>query len=217
MASSGFSSDSDAHGRTLFSLLATMGSLAVACKRLMALCQMERIQYGCWVFCHLTAGRVKAYNPTMFTQYHRQAGVIELIQQMCVCKEVDIKGCHAGSPRSSIRREASRGQLQQDPQGRRLLERSLREFVRIKTVSRDPELKEDCFRGAKYLSNKLEALGELTCMACCISTLVLHGIPYTFYDHPLMFISACNDVKLCDTGKQGQTPACLFCQSKVSA
>ncbi|KAL3135302.1 hypothetical protein ABBQ32_007500 [Trebouxia sp. C0010 RCD-2024] len=39
------------------------------------------------------------------------------------------------------------------------LERTLREFVRMKTVSSDPSLREDCFRGAKYLAHLLESLG----------------------------------------------------------
>ena len=41
----------------------------------------------------------------------------------------------------------------------RELERSLREFVRLRTVSSDPTLREECFRGAKYLANLLESLG----------------------------------------------------------
>ncbi len=39
------------------------------------------------------------------------------------------------------------------------LERTLREFVRMRTVSSDPSLREDCFRGAKYLAHLLESLG----------------------------------------------------------
>ena len=39
------------------------------------------------------------------------------------------------------------------------LERTLREFVRMKTVSSDPSLREECFRGAKYLAHLLESLG----------------------------------------------------------
>ncbi len=42
----------------------------------------------------------------------------------------------------------------------RELERSLREFVRLRTVSSDPTLREECFRGAKYLANLLESIGE---------------------------------------------------------
>lgn len=41
----------------------------------------------------------------------------------------------------------------------RELERSLREFVRLRTVSSDPTLREECFRGAKYLATLLESLG----------------------------------------------------------
>lgn len=41
------------------------------------------------------------------------------------------------------------------------LERTLREFVRMKTVSSDPSLREDCFRGAKYLAHLLESLGTI--------------------------------------------------------
>ena len=40
------------------------------------------------------------------------------------------------------------------------LERTLREFVRMRTVSSDPSLREDCFRGAKYLAHLLESLGN---------------------------------------------------------
>ena len=39
------------------------------------------------------------------------------------------------------------------------LEGSLREFVRLRTVSSDPTLREECFRGAKYLATLLESLG----------------------------------------------------------
>ena len=39
------------------------------------------------------------------------------------------------------------------------LERTLREFVRMRTVSSDPSLREDCFKGAKYLAHLLESLG----------------------------------------------------------
>ena len=42
----------------------------------------------------------------------------------------------------------------------RELERSLREFVRLRTVSSDPTLREECFRGAKYLATLLESLGR---------------------------------------------------------
>ena len=41
------------------------------------------------------------------------------------------------------------------------LERTLREFVRMRTVSSDRSLREDCFRGAKYLAHLLESLGQL--------------------------------------------------------
>jgi hypothetical protein len=41
----------------------------------------------------------------------------------------------------------------------RELEAMLREFVRLKTVSSDPQLREDCFRGAKFLASILESLG----------------------------------------------------------
>ena len=39
------------------------------------------------------------------------------------------------------------------------LEGSLREFLRLRTVSSDPTLREECFRGAKYLATLLESLG----------------------------------------------------------
>ena len=44
------------------------------------------------------------------------------------------------------------------------LERTLREFVRMKTVSSDPSLREECFRGAKYLAHLLESLGTNKCL-----------------------------------------------------
>ena len=45
----------------------------------------------------------------------------------------------------------------------REMERSLREFVRLRTVSRDPAHREDCFRGAKFLGTLLESLGAPPC------------------------------------------------------
>ena len=84
-----------------------------------------------------------------------------------------------GAGQTSIRPIASKGSQEPDAQGMRRLERSLREFLRIKTVSRDPELKEDCFRGAKYLCSKLEALGE---QGCCTVDLAL-----TSYTFPSLF------------------------------
>lgn len=47
-----------------------------------------------------------------------------------------------------------------DLQLERELDHALRDFVRLKTVSCDPTLQEDCFRGAKFLATMLEALGE---------------------------------------------------------
>ena len=44
------------------------------------------------------------------------------------------------------------------------LEKTLREFVRMRTVSSDPSLREDCFKGAKYLAHLLESLGTSACM-----------------------------------------------------
>ena len=41
----------------------------------------------------------------------------------------------------------------------RELTRTLREFVRMRTVSCDPRLRDDCFKGAMYLAHMLEALG----------------------------------------------------------
>ena len=42
------------------------------------------------------------------------------------------------------------------------MERSLREFVRLRTVSSDASLREDCFRGAKFLASLLESIGGQT-------------------------------------------------------
>lgn len=42
------------------------------------------------------------------------------------------------------------------------MERSLREFVRLRTVSSDASLREDCFRGAKFLASLLESIGGNT-------------------------------------------------------
>ncbi|GMH45158.1 hypothetical protein BSKO_13115 [Bryopsis sp. KO-2023] len=39
------------------------------------------------------------------------------------------------------------------------MERKLKEFVRIKTVSGDPACREDCFKGAKFVAHLLEDLG----------------------------------------------------------
>ena len=44
----------------------------------------------------------------------------------------------------------------------REMERSLRELVRIKSVSQDKGLREESFRAAKYLARLLESLGVLT-------------------------------------------------------
>jgi len=41
----------------------------------------------------------------------------------------------------------------------RQMERTLREFIRIRTISPDPQYSAECFRGAKYLSRLLESLG----------------------------------------------------------
>ena len=41
----------------------------------------------------------------------------------------------------------------------REMERALREFVRIKSVSADPSLREESYRGAKFLARLLESLG----------------------------------------------------------
>jgi predicted glutamine amidotransferase len=48
-----------------------------------------------------------------------------------------------------------------DPGARleRELERALAAFVRLRTVSADPTLREDCFRGAKWLAGVLESIG----------------------------------------------------------
>jgi hypothetical protein len=48
----------------------------------------------------------------------------------------------------------------------RELERSLRDFVALATVSRDPGYREDCFRGAKFLGTLLESLGALLHRLC---------------------------------------------------
>ena len=57
------------------------------------------------------------------------------------------------------------------------LEGSLREFVRLRTVSSDPTLSEECFRGAKYLATLLESLGTalvrrlsavMSVLRCCV-------------------------------------------------
>ena len=40
------------------------------------------------------------------------------------------------------------------------LDSALRAFVRLRTVSADSTLREDCFRGAKYLASLLESLGQ---------------------------------------------------------
>ena len=52
----------------------------------------------------------------------------------------------------------------------RELERSLREFVRLRTVSSDPTLREECFRGAKYLATLLESLGSAEGLLLLLST-----------------------------------------------
>ena len=55
------------------------------------------------------------------------------------------------------------------------LERTLREFVRMKTVSSDPSLREECFRGAKYLAHLLESLGTVSRLLQCICAVFTEG------------------------------------------
>lgn len=45
----------------------------------------------------------------------------------------------------------------------REMERSLRELVRIRSVSQDKGLREESFRAAKYLARLLESLGATLC------------------------------------------------------
>lgn len=49
-----------------------------------------------------------------------------------------------------------------DAQLNKEFERALRSFIKLKTVSADPALHEDCFRGAKFLMRLLEAMGAET-------------------------------------------------------
>ena len=50
----------------------------------------------------------------------------------------------------------------------RELERALREFVRMPTVSCDPAHREDCWRGAKFLGTLIESLGARPAFECHI-------------------------------------------------
>ena len=66
--------------------------------------------------------------------------------------------CRAG-PRKRLRTSNTSWGPANGQQLERELERSLREFVRLRTVSSDASLREDCFRGAKFLASLLESLG----------------------------------------------------------
>lgn len=66
--------------------------------------------------------------------------------------------CRAG-PRKRLRTSNTSWGTANGQQLERELERSLREFVRLRTVSSDASLREDCFRGAKFLASLLESLG----------------------------------------------------------
>ena len=65
------------------------------------------------------------------------------------------------------------------------LERTLREFVRMKTVSSDPSLREECFRGAKYLAHLLESLGTIVYLsdACVLVALPQKAAVYAVDIH----------------------------------
>ena len=66
--------------------------------------------------------------------------------------------CRAG-PRKRLRTSNTSWGTADGQQLERELEGSLREFVRLRTVSSDASLREDCFRGAKFLASLLESLG----------------------------------------------------------
>ena len=68
------------------------------------------------------------------------------------------RACRAG-PRKRLRTSNTSWGTANGQQLERELERSLREFVRLRTVSSDASLREDCFRGAKFLASLLESLG----------------------------------------------------------
>lgn len=61
----------------------------------------------------------------------------------------------------------------------REMERTLRDFVRLRTVSADPGAREDCFRGAKFLAALLESLGARSTpllIHCFPSLIILQGL-----------------------------------------
>ena len=60
----------------------------------------------------------------------------------------------------------------------RELTRTLREFVRMRTVSCDPRLRDDCFKGAMYLAHMLEALGaEIKISRCGLGRSGSNSLP----------------------------------------
>ena len=55
------------------------------------------------------------------------------------------------------------------------LEQALRDFVQYKTVSSDRSLREDCYKGAKYLCKLLvEVLGDLQSAQSCLESTMQH-------------------------------------------
>lgn len=76
------------------------------------------------------------------------------------------------------------------------LERTLREFVRMKTVSSDPSLREDCFRGAKYLAHLLESLGTIQGSFQCTKLPCRHT-RYGFMNVPALSYNIRIGLRLC--------------------
>jgi len=77
-------------------------------------------------------------------------------------------GTFSAASASSVAGKAKRRKLMEAGVGARIdreLERSLREFVALRTVSRDPVFREECFQGAKYVAALLESLGAEIKMA----------------------------------------------------
>jgi hypothetical protein len=91
------------------------------------------------------------------------------------------------------------------------LERTLREFVRLRSVSSDPTLREDCFRSAKFLATLLESLGLLFRACLCdtsapLGPLVAHSLPQRFTCRDTLPLQ----LLLCSYSVSGTAPGSLL-------
>ena len=101
------------------------------------------------------------HSPTHALPMPASVNISRLLHAQAPCLRANSAGCCAG-PRKRLRTCNTSWGTANGQQLERELERSLREFVRLRTVSSDASLREDCFRGAKFLASLLESLGART-------------------------------------------------------